>query len=78
MIGPIRPLSEAQRRVTTLIGHGHDAAEVARRLGLQPKTVRSHVETIAAMIPNPDAIPPYRLVMLWAAHERWDAERKAG
>jgi len=68
---PRRPLTDQQRIVAELVGRGLDAPDVARRLGIRPSTVRSHVNAIALLLPNPDHLGAYRLVMLWAAHERW-------
>lgn len=73
--GPIRPLTDAEQRVAKLIGRGFDIPEVARRLESAPSTVRSHVNTIALKIPNPDGLGPYRLVMLWASHQQWAEDR---
>lgn len=72
--GPVRPLTEAQARIASEVGRGFDAKEVAKRLGIETSTVRTHVNTIALLLPNPDRLGPYRLVMLWAAHERWVIE----
>lgn len=69
--GPIRPLSPAQQRVADLVARGFDVPDIAKALKLETSTVRSHVQTIAYLLPNPDRIGPYRLVMLWAAHELW-------
>lgn len=74
MNGPIRPLTEAQQRVANLIAKGYDAHRVASELHVETCTVRAHVVAIANLIPNPDDIAPYRLVMLWAAHHRWLTE----
>lgn len=71
MNGPIRPLTDAQQRVADLIGKGYDAQRVGAHLHIETTTVRSHVAAIANLIPNPDDIAPYRLVMLWAAHRQW-------
>lgn len=72
--GPFRPLTDQQARVADLVGRGLDAPEVGKRLGIEPSTVRAHVNTIALLLPNPDGLGAYRLVMLWAAHERWVRE----
>lgn len=77
MTQPVRPLTDAQAKVAELVGRGFDAPEVARRLHIETSTVRSHVNTIALLLPNPDRLGAYRLVMLWAAHNRWIAEYHA-
>lgn len=71
-----RPLTDQQRKVAELVGRGLDAPDVAKRLGVSTSTVRAHVISIAYLLPNPDHLGAYRLVMLWAAHERWLREHQ--
>jgi two-component system nitrate/nitrite response regulator NarL len=40
------PLSEAERRVLSLLVSGHSVSEVARELYLAPTTVKTHRRTI--------------------------------
>lgn len=39
-------LSERQRHITSLMAQGHSNKEIARRLGIAPETVKSHVRNI--------------------------------
>lgn len=72
--GPWKPLTPQQDAVAWLVAIGLGAKEIAGRLHMETSTVRSHIKTIADLIPNPDGIGAYRLVMLWAAHRLWLAE----
>lgn len=76
MTQPIRPLTPMQAKVAALVGRGRSTTRIARELEIDPSTVRSHVQSIAILLPNPDELTAYRLVMLWAAQQRWEAERE--
>jgi DNA-binding CsgD family transcriptional regulator len=40
---PVSPLSEQERRVLTLLAKGKSPSEVARELGITPRTLRNHI-----------------------------------
>jgi DNA-binding NarL/FixJ family response regulator len=44
--GPTTGLTEREREVLALIGDGASNAEIARRLGMMPKTARNHVSNV--------------------------------
>lgn len=72
--GPIRPLTPQQQAIAELVGYGYDAEQIADRLKITVSTVRLAVKHIAYLFPNPDNLRPWRLVLLWAAHQRWVRE----
>lgn len=65
---PLRPLTDAQRRVAACVVDGLSYREIATKLGCGVRTVRSHVDEIANKLPPPaGAITPYKRVLLWAS-----------
>ncbi len=70
-------LTPTEERVARLVAHGYDYTRIAVELHISHRTAEEHVAHIARKLPNPDHLRPYVLVLLWAAHRRWLAERTA-
>lgn len=64
-----------QAKVADLISRGADYETIGKTLNISAKTASVHVSLIADLLPNPDELKPYVLVLLWAAGERWKRER---
>lgn len=64
---PIRPLTPRQLEVARALARGLSYAAIAAELHVSRRTVESHVQQIAMLLPNPDALTPGRLVLVWAA-----------
>jgi DNA-binding NarL/FixJ family response regulator len=63
---PARPLTGRQRTIVVCVVGGAGYKQIAARLGISVRTVRQHVENIAAALPGEGA--PRNRVMAWA-HE---------
>jgi hypothetical protein len=74
--GPIRPLTPMQCKVSRLVSMGYDYDRIGQLLNISPKTASVYVCAIASLLPNPDGLKPYTLVLLWSAHQRWVEERE--
>lgn len=65
-VKPLKPLTPCQQRVAELIARGWGYKDVAGRLNVKPRTVRAHVEAIAALLPNEDNLSAHEVVQIWA------------
>jgi DNA-binding NarL/FixJ family response regulator len=74
---PIRPLTPTQLKVARLVSMGYDYARIGELLNIEAKTASVYVCAIADLLPNPEGLKPYTLVLLWSAHQRWLEEREA-
>lgn len=74
---PIRPLTPTQAKVARLVSMGYDYARIGELLNIEAKTASVYVSAIADLLPNPDKLKPYTLVLLWSAHQRWLEEHEA-
>lgn len=59
------PLTPREEEVARLLVRGLTYGEIGRRLGCSPRTVKSHVQSIAAKLP-PDELPAKARVQVWA------------
>lgn len=75
MINPIRTLTPTQAKVARLVSFGYDYDRIGTELSISPKTASVYVSAIADLLPNPDGLKPYTLVLLWSAHQRWLTDR---
>lgn len=57
-------LSRREHEIADLIGAGFSYPAIAAKLGIEPETVRSHVNRIAGRLPD-DGCTAYRRVMKW-------------
>lgn len=71
IVRPVRPLTPTQQKVARLVSMGYDYARIGELLNIETKTASVYVYAIADLLPNPDGLKPYTLVLLWSAHERW-------
>ena len=60
---PIRQPSERQLQVARLCGEGMSYVEIARELGISPRTAKMHVHAVAALLPG--TREPYLRVCLF-------------
>ena len=74
-IVPRRPLTTMQHVVAECFGRFGRYEPTAKELGISQSTVRVHVHAIAMLLPNPDALPPSKVVFLWAAQRRWESSQ---
>lgn len=75
---PRRKLSARELSVAALVGKGYDYDRIAETLNISPQYARNIVCVIADLLPNPDALKPFTLVLLWAAHDKWLKEYHKG
>lgn len=61
-----RQLTPRQAEVADLLATGLTVVAVAMKLRISLPTARSHVRSIALLIPNPHNLPAERLVRDWA------------
>lgn len=73
--GPYRKLSAREESILPLVARGWDYEQIGNELNISPQYAENLVARIADLLPNPDDIKPYRLVMIWAVTERWIKER---
>lgn len=71
---PFKPLTHRQQQVANLLGRGWAYKRIAAALKIEPETVQTHINEIAAKLPNPDDLAAGTLVMLWSAHRIWRNE----
>ena len=62
-LGPATDLSEQQRRVLELVSRGMTAREVARGLGISPKTVEQHKGRIFRKLGVPNQAAAVRVAL---------------
>lgn len=77
-IAPHRPLTPRELSVAALVGKGYDYDRIATTLNISPQYARNIVCVIADLLPNPDDLKPFTLVLLWAAHDKWLEEYRKG
>jgi hypothetical protein len=76
-VDPRRPLTNMQHVVAECFGRFGGYGPTAKELGISRSTVRVHVHAIASLLPNPDGLPPSKVVFLWAAQRRWESAQTA-
>lgn len=62
---PIEKLSDREFEIFQLVGHGHSTREIAKRLGLSPKTVDVHRANIKEKLGLKDATALVRHAVRW-------------
>ena len=63
--GPAASLTDRERAVLELIGAGLSARQIARRLGIRPKTTDAHRQHIRTKLCLPDAAALNRYALAW-------------
>lgn len=74
--GPRIPLDHRETQVVALMGHGWSYKRIAERVGLKPATVAALAVRAASKFDNPDGLSTQMLLTLYAAHQRWERERR--
>ena len=70
-------LTATEQKVARLLSLGYDYKRCGSLLGIDERTIETHVYRIAAKLQNPDELSPKMLVTLWAAFQRWTEEHAA-
>lgn len=60
-----RPLTAAEERVANLCAEGLGYKQIGHRLSMSPRTVQSHINTIAGLLPD-DGLAAQDRVKMWA------------
>lgn len=71
MTHPIRPLSARQCEVAARVASGKSYIAIGLELQISAGRARNAVREIADLLPNPDHLPPYRLVANYYGHIVW-------
>lgn len=66
---PMRKLTKRQEQVVELLAEGLSVKAIGAKLRISLFTARTHVRSIALLIPNPHNIPAERLVRDWSKRE---------
>lgn len=77
MTEPLRPLTRREQDVARCMARGLPYKAGAAELGVSVGRFRNIVYDIAGLLANDDGLTPHRLVHLWAAHQKWEAERES-
>jgi DNA-binding NarL/FixJ family response regulator len=67
---PVQALSNRELQVFQMIGDGLSTQEIARRLGLSPKTVESHRKTIKMKLNSQNSSHLSRQAFQWVQENR--------
>ena len=66
---PMRKLTKRQVQVVELLADDLSVKAISAKLRISLFTARSHVRSIALLIPNPHNVPAERLVREWSKRE---------
>lgn len=70
IVKPLRRPTPTQERVAELVARGLSYAEIARLMGIAPRTVRAHVATLDLLLAGLEGLPPKTRVYL--AAKSWE------
>jgi hypothetical protein len=76
-VKPFRPPSFTQERIFDLLARGWSYKRIALRLGMSARTVQTHVNQFAVMLPE-DGLPARERVQIWAGCVAWDRDHTTG
>lgn len=62
---PLDRLTDRELEVFDLIGHGRSQAEIAKQLGIEPRTVEAHRTNIRKKLDLPDSNALFRFAVRW-------------
>lgn len=74
--GLLRPLTKRQEEVVALLALGLEYSDIAEQLDppVSVDRVKQLVNAIAALLPNRRRLTPYKLVLIWAIAQHFNAQ----